>query len=193
MSDQFSLFAEAPADPTDRLFFGVFPQASVARTITTMGEALRQRRGLRRPLLQESRFHITLVHIGDYVGLPRDGVGRAEEAARQVIAHPFEVRFDRIASFHNGPVVLLGDESDLAALSAYRQSLMRAIAATGLKTKSNANQFKPHVTLLYDRPTPIEPEPCAPIEWRVEELVLIHSRLRQTLHIPLGRWPLRGF
>jgi len=193
VAEQFSLFAEAPTEPTDRLFFGIFPSAEVAAHITAVGEAARARLGLKPQLLQESRFHITLIHIGDYVGLPNDAVARAEAAAGAVIAHPFDVRFDRLASFRNGPLVLLGGEDDLAAVVAYRQSLAAAIARTGLKTKSSLTQFKPHVTLLYDRQTLVDEQACPSVEWRAEELVLIHSRLGQTQHIPLGRWPLKGF
>lgn len=133
--DQPSLFADAPVEPTDRLFFGIFPPLEVAAQITAAGETARRRLGLRPALLQESRFHITLIHIGDYVGLPRDAVARAKAAAETVIAQPFEVRFGRMASFRNGPLVLLGAEDDLAALAAYRFSLASAIARTGLKMK----------------------------------------------------------
>jgi 2'-5' RNA ligase len=191
--DQPSLFADVSAEPTDRLFFGIFPPPMVASRIKEVGEAARRRLGLRPAMLQESSFHITLIHIGDYVGLPRDAVARAEAAAEAVIAHPFDVQFDRMASFRNGPLVLLGSENDLAALVSYRQSLAAAIARTGLKTRSSLTQFKPHVTLLYDRQTQIEEQTCPPVAWRADELVLVHSLLGQTTHIALGRWPLKGF
>lgn len=191
MTAQFSLFDEAP-EPTDRLLFGLFPPPEVAERIGRAGEAARARNGLRGPLLLTERFHITLFHIGDYVGLPRDAVANAEAAATEVVAHPFTVRFDRAASFRNGPFVLLGDEGDLAALQAFRQALGQAIARTGLKMKSSLTQFKPHVTLLYDKAALAPEQPVEPIEWTAREFVLIHSLLGQTRHIPLGRWSLKG-
>ncbi len=191
MAAQFSLFEDAP-EPTDRLLFGLFPPPEVAERITGVGEAARARNGLRGQLLLPERFHITLFHIGDYVGLPRDAVVKAADAAVDVIAHPFTVRFDRVASFRNGPFVMLGDEGELAALQAFRQTLGRAIARTGLKTKSSLTQFKPHVTLLYEKGVAVPEHPVAPVEWTAHEFVLVHSLLGQSRHIPLGRWPLKG-
>jgi hypothetical protein len=65
-----------------------------------------------RPLAPE-RFHITLHHLGDHAGVRRDIVAMAGEAAETMTTSPFEVAFDRAASFHNGgnnPFVLQGGE-----------------------------------------------------------------------------------
>ncbi len=179
-------------EPTDRLFFGLFPPPEVAARITVAGEQLRGRNGLRARLLHEERFHITLFHIGDYVGLPCEAVARAGQAAADLVAHPFEVKLDRAASFRNGPFVLLGGEADLAPVLAFRHALGQAIARTGLKTRSSLTQFKPHVTLLYAPGVVVEEQAVAPIQWTAREIVLIHSLLGQTTHIPLGRWPIAG-
>lgn len=47
----------------------------------------------------------------------------------------------------------------------------------------------PHVTLLYDDRHVAE-HAVDTIRWTVQEFVLVHSLVGQTLYIPLGRWPL---
>jgi 2'-5' RNA ligase len=85
-----------------------------------------------RPLAPE-RFHITLHHLGDHAGVRRDIVAMAGEAAEAMTVPPFEVAFDRAASFHNGgnnPFVLQGGEG-LDALKAFQRDLGLAMARAG--------------------------------------------------------------
>ena len=49
--------------------------------------------------------------------------------------------------------------------------------------------FEPHVTLAYDA-RKIAAEAVAPIGWRVDEFVLVHSLLGRTRHVRLGGWAL---
>ncbi len=50
-------------------------------------------------------------------------------------------------------------------------------------------EFKPHVTLAYDR-LRIKPLKIEPLTWTVGDFVLVHSRLGKTTHHHLGRWRL---
>ncbi|MDQ0463312.1 2'-5' RNA ligase [Caulobacter ginsengisoli] len=178
-----------PLRPTDRLFFAVFPDAGTAARIAVLADGLRGQLNLRgRPLAPE-RFHITISHLGDYVGVPESVVEPATTAAASLTAAPFEVTFDRAASFHgrsgNRPFVLRGGEG-LAGVIAFQQQLGAAMVRSGLRPDRN---FTPHVTLLYD--DALVPEtPVAPISWTAAELVLVHSLLGRTQHIALRRWPL---
>ena len=82
---------DAPSRPTDRLFFAIFPDATAAARIAQLAQHLRDEHGLKgRPLATE-RFHITLHHLGDYVGLPQSVVAAAGDAAVAVAMPPFEV------------------------------------------------------------------------------------------------------
>lgn len=184
--------AEAPKALTDRLFYGLFPDAATAARIAETGETLRRRHGLKSPVHPQARLHITLFHLGDFPGLPRDLVRKAVTAAEAMTAAPFEVTFDHAASFsgrpNNRPFILKGSDEALAALYAYRAGLAGSLARAGVKT---AAAFTPHVTLLYDDPI-IEREPIAPISWRVRELVLIRSHMGKGVHEPLGRWALEA-
>ena len=183
--------AEAPKTPTDRLFFGLFPDADTAARITESGEGLRRKHGLKRPVHPLDRLHITLFHLGDFPGLPTDLVRKATAAAEAMTASPFVVTFDHATSFAgrpgNRPFILKG-EAGLADLQDYRQALGVALAGQGVKTTL---AFTPHVTLLYDDPI-IEPDPITPISWTVRDVVLVRSHLGKGIHEHIGRWSLNG-
>lgn len=191
MSDTADLFGEASKAPTDRLFLGLFPDAVTAAVIADLGEDLKRKHGLKRPVHAPDRLHITLFHLGDFAGLPLDLVRRTVAAAEAMKAAPFEVTFDHATSFSgrpgNRPFILKGSDDALADLQAYRADLGRALAGQGVKT---TGAFTPHVTLLYDDPM-IAPDPIAPVSWTVRELVLVRSLLGQGVHEHIGRWPLK--
>jgi 2'-5' RNA ligase len=189
VSDQFSLFDAPPV--SDRLFFAIFPDPATATDIARQADALRTTHQLSgRPLAPE-RFHITLHHLGDHAGVRRDIVSLANEAAETMTTSPFEVTFDRAASFHNGgnnPFVLQGGEG-LEALKGFQRDLGLAMARAGLG-KWVDKTFTPHVTMLYDRRL-VGEQVVAPIRWTVGGFTLIHSLLGRTEHVPLARWTLR--
>ena len=189
MPEQFSLF-DAEPPPTDRLFFGVYPDARTAERIAEQARTSRAAQGLRGQPLATDRFHVTLHEIGVYAGLPRGIVDKALDAGAKVSASAFEVGFDRVASFNNrgnNPFVLQGGEG-LAELIAFQRALGLAMAGAGLG-RQVARSFTPHVTLLYD-PLLVTEAGIPPIRWTVTEFVLIHSLIGQTRHVPLARWTL---
>ena len=105
-----------------------------------------------------------------------------------VRTEPFEVSFDRTASFRgrsgNRPFVLIG-EKGLLRLQSFRQMLGAAMTRRGLRRLANTN-FTPHVTLLYDA-RGVDEYPIEPIGWKVTEFVLVRSL---NGHEHLVRWPL---
>lgn len=196
MPEQSSLpgFDALPQQPTDRLFFAIFPDANASARIAALALQLRGEHELRgRPLARE-RFHVTLHHLGDYVGVPPDVVAMADKAAAAVTTMaPFEVAFDRAASFssapRNRPFVLRGGDG-VAALTEFQQALGIAMKKAGLGRWAKP-AYTPHVTLLYDDRCVVE-QAVEPINWTAREFVLVHSLLGQTRHVALLRWPLRG-
>lgn len=192
MDGQGSLFGgEAPSEPKDRLFFSIFPDAHAAQRIELLGEDLRRRIGLTGSLLKTDRFHVTMNHLGDHVGVRQDIVVAAQQAASTLDQKSFDVRFDRVASFAGRPgkhpLVLRGGDG-LADLLKFQQALTVAMARAGLE-KWVEPRFTPHVTLTYARQAFAEQE-VDPICWTVRELVLVHSLLGQTTYVALGRWQL---
>lgn len=182
-----------PSKPTDRLFFAVYPDLATAACIGQLAEQLRGKHRLQGKPLAVDRFHITLHHLGDYVGLPKSIVTAASEAAASVAMPAFDVSFDRVASFagrpSNRPFVLRGNE-DLVALMAFQQALGKAMKGVGLGRWAQG-VYTPHVTLLYDDRL-VPEEPVEPVRWSASEFVLVHSLLGRSVHVPLACWPLRG-
>lgn len=189
---QLSLGGFDPPAPTDRLFFAVFPDAEAAGRIAALAQGLRDAHGLRGKPLGVQRLHVTLHHLGDYAGLPRDVVVLAEAAAADVSMPAFEVAFDSVSSFagrtRKRPCVLRGSHDALAPLCALQVALGRAMAGAGL-LQWVERDFTPHVTLLYDDRR-LDPQPVERIAWTVREFALVHSLLGRTEHRVLGRWSL---
>jgi 2'-5' RNA ligase len=181
-----------PPQPTDRLFFAVFPDTATAARIAGIAQVLRSQHGLRGKPLHTDRFHVTLHHLGDYAGLPGDLVARAEQAAMRVDLPAFDVAFDSASSFsrqpRNRPFVLRGD-AGVASLQELQSALGKDMAAGGMG-RLVEHKFTPHVTLLYDDRA-VAPQPIEPIVWTVREFVLVRSLLGKTEHLILGRWSLR--
>jgi 2'-5' RNA ligase len=194
MSDQLSLMGfDAPARPTDRLFFAIFPDAQTADRIARLAMALRGEHGLQGQPLKTERFHITLHHLGDHAGVPRDIVASASQAAEALRQAPFDLCFDQAMSFSGKPgkrpFVLRGGDG-LTGLIAFQQALGAAMTKVGLGRWVD-QRFTPHVTLLYDAHGVAE-QAVEPITWTASRFVLVHSLLGQTRHVPLASWVLQG-
>ena len=182
-----------PSRRTDRLFLGVFPDLDAAERAASLSRSLRKELNLRGRPLPPERLHITLHHIDDYAGLPQWVVAAICDAAGTVGMGPFEVEFDRVASFSgrpgNRPLVLRGGDG-LAELMKFQRGLGTAITRARVG-RPVASQFTPHVTLLYDD-IQVEERAVEPIRWTVSEFILVHSLLGQRRHVPLARWSLSG-
>ena len=196
MSDQMSLMGfDPPPVPTDRLFLALLPDAPARERIARAIEGLRADHGLTARPVQADKLHVTLFHVGDFPGIPPGLLDKVHAAASQAArVAPFEVAFDRAASFTgrpgNRPFVLRGGEA-LAPLVAFQKSLSDALARLSIVRKERV--YTPHVTLLYDDPL-VPEQAVAPLAWTVSEFVLIDSLMNQPVkrYDVLARWPLSG-
>jgi 2'-5' RNA ligase len=197
MPEQISLTGfDSPPRLTDRLFFALLPSADVAERIEGLVRELGDQHGLKGRRIPKERMHVTLRYIGDFAGLPQDIVALARQAASAVSAPPFELVFDRIASFAGGPgsrpLVLRGPDgaAALSALMAFQQTLSAALQKVGLVHRAQ-DQFTAHLTLAYDERKLAE-QAVEPIAWVAREFVLVNSLIGRGRHVTLARWPLRG-
>ncbi len=192
MSEQALLPGFEPvAPPTDRLLFLIYPETVARWPISRLARRCRDESELHGRPLETDIFHATLVHLGDFPGLPRDIVARAVQAAATVQMAPFEVSFDRVMSFSRKlgkrPLVLHSG-ADAIPLMAFQQALLDALIEVKL-VRPGAAKFKPHVTLLYDRKE-VGDHVVDTVGRTVREFVLVHSLLGQTRHVVLARWSL---
>lgn len=183
---------EAPRQ-IERLFFGLLLPEEAASNAGDVLEESRDTEGLRGRPIRQDRLHVTLIHVGDYQGMPPGSVvENLKQAAGAMTAKAFDIAFDRVSSFSGAPGrhphVLLGDRG-VEALKTFRGELLKAVIRQGVKPLSRQD-FNPHVTLSYaDRRLP--ERPVRPIAWRPGEFVLIHSEVGRSIYHVLGRWPLR--
>lgn len=117
------------------MFFAIQPDAAAAAHMAQLTQHLRSEHGLTGEPLAKERFHVTLHHLGDYVGLPQGIVAAASEAAATVTLPPFDIVFDRAVSFFgrtgSQPFVLRGGDG-VAALITFQRALGVAITRAGL-------------------------------------------------------------
>lgn len=170
---------------TDRLFFAVLPDAETAGQIAECTTRWRADHGLQGKPLKPEHFHVTLCHVADMPGAPRqDLIDALAERASMLSMPAFRVEFDRVMSFNNGAFVLSGDESTIG-LEVLQQRLSDALDPS----PRPARRFTPHLTLLRDQRR-IAEQPVERIGWTAREVVLVHSLLGQTTHRHLVRLPL---
>lgn len=179
--------SEYPSVEEARLFFATIPDVETAARIHKLAGVLKRAHQFSGKLIEPARLHVSLFFLS---GLPEQDIRAACAAAADVRIEPFEVLFDRTASFRGNrdsrPFVLVGDKG-LRRLISFREMLGAAMLRRGLRRMANTN-FTPHVTLLYDSRS-VEEYPIEPISWTVREFVLIRS-LRG--HECLARWPLEA-
>lgn len=186
------LFGDAASDRIERLFLGLILPSDAAGAASAVLDGARRDEGLKGSAIRPDRLHVTLIHVGDYRGaLPGSVVADILTTAGSLSETAFDVAFDRAGSFAGAPgkhpFVLLGGEG-VAALSAFRDRLFKALLRAGIRTLSR-EAFTPHVTLAYgDRRLP--ERAIDPIHWRATGFVLIHSEVGRSTYHTLGRWPL---
>lgn len=169
-----------------RLFLAVVPDPGTAQRIYRLAGVLKRAHRFDGRLIAPDRLHVSLFSL---TGLADRQICAACEAATDFRTEPFEVSFDRTASFLGGagnhPFVLVGEEG-LSRLQSFRQMLAAALTRRGLRRPANTN-FTPHVTLLYDARS-VDEYPVEPVVWTVAGFVLVHS-LKGHKH--LERWCLQ--
>jgi ribonuclease VapC len=176
----------------ERLFLGLMLAPDAALAASKVLEDARADYGLKGSAIRPDRMHVTLIHVGDYLGsLPQGVVADVMKAADGVAGAGFDLIFDRAGSFAGAPgrhpYVLLGGDG-VQALQAFRDRLFKALLSAGVRTLSRG-AFNPHVTLTYgDQQLP--ERDIAPVGWRPTEFLLIHSEVGRSTYHTLGRWSL---
>lgn len=188
MSSQGSLPGFETNEPTDRLFLAIFPDAQHAAPLAAVADKYLADRRLGAGAVEASRLHVTVFHLGDYVGLPPGLVAKATDALSRLAAESFTIRFDQIGSFGNrsskSPLVLAATDGN-DALHALHKQLATHLRVCGLGQHTH-DSFTPHMTMAYGKATaPFEN--MEPAVWPAGEVRLVHSLLGQTRHIALAR------
>jgi len=200
MSAQFDLFGAPPTSPKvrrpptppagqDRLLFAIYPEPEAVEAILRQGAALRaEHRLVGRPRPPQI-LHMTLRHVGDFVGPPPEVVETLLGALADFTAPAFEITLDQTMRFAGSRAfVLLAGATRNAGLIDFQQALCERLDAAGAGWRVGGAAFTPHVTLSYEDVAVAQP--IDPIRWTVRDFVLTHSLIGQTRHDTMARFPL---
>lgn len=173
-----------------RLFFALWPPEAVRGEISTVADNLIKQRGLTGHKSRRRRYHLTLFFLGDKV--TADIEVAAHKAAARIRAPSFSLRLDQAGSFNNREIpVWLGCSDIPAELRFLDQALRRQLK--GL-TCERQPRFAPHVTILRNATTRLPLTAVTPVDWAIQEFVLIHSSIsdHSVEYTVLQRYPLKG-
>lgn len=190
-----------------RLFAAVYPSEEAQRALgETMAEFEAAAPNLARWVRPE-RVHLTLRFFGD---MPRPEAATILEAMARVPAEfnrgGFRLRLSRLGTFgqsSNPRVIWAGADGDVEALGDLHEALDRELVKAGFGP--DKQPYRPHMTLGRPRnarnrqagralATAVWDWRALPkVEWRVDEMHLIHSVLPpdRTEYISLGSFRLR--
>jgi 2'-5' RNA ligase len=171
------------------LFFAALPEPADAERLHAHGRRVQGQLGIAGRALEAERLHVTLHLVGGYVDEPAQvEIARWCRAAAAVRRAPFEVVFDRVATFGGDGHPLAFTSSSDVGLRALHEAVGMALADTGERIKRQ--HITPHMTLSY-RGKRLAETAIEPVCWRAGELVLIDSHVGEHVHEVIGRWPLR--
>jgi RNA 2',3'-cyclic 3'-phosphodiesterase len=173
----------------DNLFFALQPDAPARSAIQSVVDRLAGRRVFRRRPVPPECWHITLLYIGRFDGIPPDVVEAGGAVANRVDLAPFRLCLDRLLSFDGRPglhPLVLCPSNEPAPLRYLHVALAEHARRLGLVRWPGS--FTPHLTLSRE-PVHLLPEDIEPICWEVQSFVLVHSLVGQRRHVVLRRWP----
>jgi len=137
-----------------------------------------------RTIVADDRLHLTLFVTEDFESEPAALAATMTHALATVRAEAFPVTLDRYGRY--------GDSLQPARatkLRAFQKAVAHALADAGVAPRASWT-FSPHMTLGYGASEAMAGAAIKPVAWTANEVVLIHSLLRLTIHRTLGRWPL---
>jgi 2'-5' RNA ligase len=171
-----------------RLFFALWPSEEVRRRIEHDTRVIARRSGGR--IVPARNFHITLVFVG---AVPVQRLPDIAAAATTIGIEPFVIQLDRLEAWPESHVQCLTTLATPAPLTELVDRLRLNLLSQQVKLKQQV--FRPHLTLVRKLSQQRPPQPIAPIEWPVDEFVLVNSEVssRGSEYRIVERWPpLRG-
>lgn len=163
---------------THRLFFAALPPPEERQAMTAVRDGVRGGNPV-----ADDRLHVTMWITDDWPARPLAGADALLAAAEAAKLPTFSVELDRLVFAPES--ALLKPTRRVAAIRRVQRQLARALAPLRPSIRRGWH-FNPHATLRHGPQTASE-HPISPIRWRATELVLIHSLVGNTLHVPLGR------
>jgi 2'-5' RNA ligase len=177
--------APVPDDRSQRVFFALWPDASLRTTLAELArEVARQSRG--RPT-EPNRIHLTLAFLGDQ---PATRVEALRRLGGGIRAHAFTLPLDALGGFPRSGIAWLGASAPQPDLEALQGELATALRTEGFAV--DERPYAPHLTLARQVASRIERRLPEPLGWSVTSFFLVASELGRSgpTYRTLAEWPL---
>ena len=182
--------------PRHALMFMAQPAEPVRRAVWDLLEAKGLIEQLGGRIFPEQNWHQS---FSGRVELSTDQCDRMIRAGARVHAAAFTLELNRVASHGKAgdPQIIwtVHPTERPTAFDALVAATREAMRQEGVEKIEDMAGNAPHVTVCYWAPAPLESIVTASIPWRIDELLLVESRMNQhhEYHYhTLARWPLRA-
>jgi len=191
--DLFGASGDEGIAPDCAYFFALMPRGQVQAAIGNRREsAIRALQPGKASRVDDHRLHLSLCTPKTLKRLRASFEDSLKRAGGDVIAPAFALRLDGYDAFSGGSdmscLVLRTDEASSAPVQALKDSLGKALFHHGFGW--DGGTLSPHVTLFYAHDVTPPAIPGQPVEWHVDEFVLIRSHVGKHQHDVIKRWPL---
>jgi 2'-5' RNA ligase len=168
-----------------RLFFAAWPPPRTALGLYRWAEnAARETRGR---VTRAEKIHLTLAFLGD---IEESKISAAEEAGRAAVGKAHFLPIEQARYWPHNRIVWVGPDETPPPLAALAADLKSLLIEKGFELEQRA--FAAHVTLIRKARAPRTLPPLPPLDWPVEEFVLVRSTLSDegSSYDVLERFPL---
>ena len=186
--------AQRRARETSRVFFALWPAATVRRALEALARDCAARTGGRAP--EAANLHLTLAFIGEVPTSRIDSLRSVGHDAAAIVP-PFVLTLDRVGAFHKQDIAWVGTSQSNGSIQALVDDLFARLTAVGVELERRP--FHPHVTLARRARTRAldstrDGLSAQPIVWNVSRLTLATSTHAQGAlrYVAADTWPLRG-
>ena len=173
-------------EPTQRLFFALWPPLSVRHRLADTAQDLGTRNG--RPVAA-ANLHLTLAFLGAVDPLRRRCMERAADA---VEGTPFTLALSRVGYWPRPQVLWLGSPATPPELQQLVANLAAALQVCGYRPEPRP--YRDHLTLARKVSGPSRTQMVEPVVWPVDHFCLVESVTAR--HGPdyqvLKSWPLES-
>ncbi|MDH3560041.1 MAG: RNA 2',3'-cyclic phosphodiesterase [Gammaproteobacteria bacterium] len=175
-----------PAEPTQRLFFALWPDAGVRAALAGFAQANIRKQARR---VSEANLHITLAFPGSVTAGVRQCL---EAAAAGIQARPFELAIDRVGHWPRPRILWAGSSHTPAEVWSLVKALRMALQMCGLQPESRP--WQAHVTLARKAGRALPVTEIDPIHWSISDFCLVESVTDPSgpVYRIIRRWPLEG-
>jgi len=171
---------------TARLFFAIQPPIEIRSVLNGLAKKVTSIPNGRS--VKRDNIHLTLVFLGD---VAVDKINTLCEIAVGITALPFSLLIQGTTYWKKNRMVMANCEQFPAELFALAEALKSALVAAGFDCEER--QYRPHITLVRNANEHKAVQLEMPIQWNVNDWVLMQSRLSVdgVRYTELGRWSCR--